>query len=143
VWADKESILSLDGGTYTLINQTVKLVLGDLALVVIYGLATVIHTKRIARGVPLWVESREAIKPRPSQLEPCVLVSPHTAPDILSLRVCLCEVQIGRVRIFQLFSPCCSYARNRDRIHVLLLDSFCPNCRGFHLCDVDVPFLHR
>ena len=29
------------------------------------------------------VESREAIKPRPSQLEPCVRLSPHTAPDIL------------------------------------------------------------
>ena len=50
-WADEESVLSLDGGTYTLIIWTVKLVLGDLAPVVMYGLATVIHTKRIAQKV--------------------------------------------------------------------------------------------
>ena len=35
-------------------------------------------------------ESREAIKPRPSQLDPYVPLSRHTAPDILSLRFCLC-----------------------------------------------------
>lgn len=45
--------MSLDGGACTLINQTVKLALGDLALEVIYGLITVIHSKRIAHGVPL------------------------------------------------------------------------------------------
>ena len=51
MWADKESILSLDGGTYTLIVWTVKLVLADLALAVMHGLYTVIHAKRIALSV--------------------------------------------------------------------------------------------
>jgi hypothetical protein len=92
-------------------------------------------------GQPL-VESREAIMPRPSLLDLDVPLSVHPAPDILSLRFCSCEVQIDRVRIFRRFYPCCSYAHNRDKIHVLLLDSFCPNYRGFHLHDVDVPFLH-
>ena len=48
MWADKESVLSLDGRVYTYIVWTVKLVLGDLALAVMYGLYTVIHAKRIA-----------------------------------------------------------------------------------------------
>jgi hypothetical protein len=52
VWADKESVLSLDGGAYTLIIWTVKLVLEDLALAVIYGLVTAFHAKRIARRFP-------------------------------------------------------------------------------------------
>jgi hypothetical protein len=30
-----------------------------------------------------WVESREAIRPRPSLLDPYVPISVHTAPDIL------------------------------------------------------------
>ena len=38
------------------------------------------------------VESREAIKPRPSLLDLDVPLSVHPAPDILSLRVCSCEV---------------------------------------------------
>jgi len=42
-WADKESVLSLDGRDYTFIVWTVKIVLGDLSLLVIYGLVTVIH----------------------------------------------------------------------------------------------------
>jgi hypothetical protein len=50
VWADKESVLSLDGRAFTFIVWTVKLVLQDLALAVIYGLITVIHAKRIARA---------------------------------------------------------------------------------------------
>ncbi|WP_217901563.1 hypothetical protein, partial [Pseudanabaena sp. SR411] len=41
--ADKESVLSLDGRACTFIVWTVKLVLGDLALMVMYGLITVIH----------------------------------------------------------------------------------------------------
>ena len=36
------------------------------------------------------VESREAITPRPSQLDPDVQVSPHLAPDVLTLRFCSC-----------------------------------------------------
>ena len=48
MWAGKESVLSLDDRTYTYIVWTVKLVLGDLALAVMYGLDTVIHAKRIA-----------------------------------------------------------------------------------------------
>jgi hypothetical protein len=43
--------LSLDDRAYTYIIWTVKLDLGVLALVVIYGLVTVIHTKRIALAV--------------------------------------------------------------------------------------------
>jgi hypothetical protein len=34
------------------------------------------------------VESREVIKPRPSQLEPYMRLSLHTAPDVLNLRFC-------------------------------------------------------
>lgn len=48
MWADKESVLSLDGGTFTLIVWTVKLVLEDLALAVMSGLVTVFRAKRIA-----------------------------------------------------------------------------------------------
>ena len=48
MWAGQESVLSLDGGAFTLILWTVKLVLGDLAPAVIYGLVTVIHAERIA-----------------------------------------------------------------------------------------------
>jgi hypothetical protein len=48
MWAGKESVLSLDGETFTLIVWTVKLVLGDLALAVIYGLVTVFRANRIA-----------------------------------------------------------------------------------------------
>ena len=88
------------------------------------------------------VESRGSIISRPSHLDLDVPLSVHPAPDILGLRFCLCEVQISRVHVFQRFSPCYSYARSRDKIRVLLLDSFCPSFRGFHLCDVDVPFLH-
>lgn len=43
--------MSLDDRACTYIIWTVKLDLGVLALVVIYGLVTVIHTKRIALGV--------------------------------------------------------------------------------------------
>ena len=45
------------------------------------------------------------------------------------------------VRVLLQLYLCYSYARNRGRIHVLLLDSFCPNYRGFHPRDADVPFL--
>ena len=38
-----------------------------------------------------WVGSREAMTPRPSQLDPYVPVSVHTAPDVLSCRFCPCE----------------------------------------------------
>jgi|NOAtaT_7_FD_contig_101_28886_length_492_multi_2_in_0_out_0_1 hypothetical protein len=48
MWAGKESVLSLDGETFTLIVWTVKLVLGDLALAFIYGLFTVFRANRIA-----------------------------------------------------------------------------------------------
>lgn len=48
MWAGWESVLSLDGGAFTLILWTVKLVLADLAPAVIHGLTTVIHAERIA-----------------------------------------------------------------------------------------------
>ena len=81
--------------------------------------------------------------PRPSLLDPYVKVSLHTAPDILNLRFCLCKAQIHMVRVLLQLYLCYSYARNHDKIHVLLLDSFCPNCRGFHPRDANVPFLRR
>ena len=40
--------------------------------------------------------SREAIKPRPSLLEPDVKLSPHPAPEVLSLSFCSCEFDRGR-----------------------------------------------
>ena len=89
----------------------------------------------------VWFESREAVMPRPSHLDLDVPVSVHPAPDILRLLFCLCQVQIHMVRVLLLLYLCYSDARNRDRIHVLLLDSFCPNYRGFHPHDVDVPSL--
>ena len=46
MWAGQESVLSLDGGAFTLILWTVKLVLGDLAPAVIYGLVTVYRDSR-------------------------------------------------------------------------------------------------
>ena len=45
-------------------------------------------------SLDLWrntlVGSREAMRPRPSQLDPYVPVSVHTAPDVLSFRFCSC-----------------------------------------------------
>jgi hypothetical protein len=89
------------------------------------------------------VESREAIMPRPSHLDLDMLLSPHPAPDILSLCFCLCWVQICMVRVLLQLYLCYSYARNHDKIHVLLLGSFYPNYRGFHPHDADVPFLRQ
>ena len=89
------------------------------------------------------VESRKAIIPRPSHLDLDVPISVHPAPDILSLRFCLCKAQIHMVRVLLQLYLCYSYARNRDKIRVLLLDSFCPNYRGFHPRDADVPFLRQ
>ena len=54
------------------------------------------------------------------------------------------------VRVLLQLYLCYSYARSRDRIHVLLLDSYCPNYRGLvesreaikprpSLLDLDVP----
>jgi hypothetical protein len=37
--------------------------------------------------------------PRPSQLDPCVRLSPHTAPDILSFRFCSCGCNGGRIHV--------------------------------------------
>ena len=51
--------MSLDGKACTYIVWTVKLDLGVLALVVIYGLVTVIHTKRIALRVAMKVKQLE------------------------------------------------------------------------------------
>ena len=45
------------------------------------------------------------------------------------------------VRVSLQLYLCYSYARNRDKLHVLLLDSFYPNYRGFHPRDADVPSL--
>jgi hypothetical protein len=45
--------VSFERRTFTFIKRTVKLVLGDLALAVIYGLDTVIHAKRIALSFKL------------------------------------------------------------------------------------------
>ena len=46
--------------------------------------------------------------PRPSQLDPYVRLSPHTAPDILSFRICSCEC-------------------NRDKTHVSRQDFLASN----------------
>jgi hypothetical protein len=40
-----------------------------------------------AGGFNLLVGSRETIKSRPSHLDPYLLVSPHTAPDVLGFRL--------------------------------------------------------
>ena len=89
------------------------------------------------------VESRAGIILRPSLFDLYVRLSPHTALDILRLLFCLCWVQVCMVRVLLQLYLCYSYARNRDSLHVLLLDSFCPNYRGFHPRDVDVPFLRQ
>ena len=49
----------------------------------------------------LRVGSREAITPRPSLLDPDVRLSPHPAPDVLSLRFCVIVTgkQIGRAHV--------------------------------------------
>jgi hypothetical protein len=69
-----------------------------------------------------WVESSGAIKPRPSQLDPNVRVSLHSAPDY--------------IKLFQLFP--CGYSR--DKIHAALLDSFVSSCYDCHRYDVDELF---
>jgi hypothetical protein len=45
-----------------------------------------------------WVESMEGIILRTSHLEPNVLVSPHSAPDVLGLRLCSCGDNRGSFR---------------------------------------------
>jgi hypothetical protein len=45
------------------------------------------------------VESREAIKPRLSQLDLDVRISTHLAPDILSLRFCSCDDSHGSFHV--------------------------------------------
>jgi hypothetical protein len=45
------------------------------------------------------VESREAIKPRPSQLDLDVRISTHLAPDILSLRFYSCDDSHGSFHV--------------------------------------------
>ncbi len=69
------------------------------------------------------VESRGDIIPRPSQLDPDVLVSPHPAPDVLGLRLCSC-------------------GDNRGSFREPLEGCLFSNYYGFRLHDVDVPF-HR
>ena len=60
------------------------------------------------------VESRGAIKLRPSLLDPDLPLSYHPAPD--SIRQCLC-----------------SCVHNRGRIHVEPPDYYVSSCRDFHL----------
>jgi hypothetical protein len=69
------------------------------------------------------VESRGDIIPRPSQLDPDVLVSPHPAPDVLSFRFCSCVDNRGNFR---------------EPLEGYLFSNYCGN----HLRDADVPF-HR
>jgi len=86
VWADKESILSLDGGTFTLINWTVKLVLKNLALAVIYGLITAIHAKRIALTFSVYFENRNTLCRAivlPGNTEPLLGVIPLEDMDVV------------------------------------------------------------
>ena len=45
------------------------------------------------------VESREAIKPRISQLDLDVRISTHLAPDILSLHFCSCDDSHGSFHV--------------------------------------------
>jgi hypothetical protein len=51
------------------------------------------------RGLGAEVESREAIKPRLSQLDLDVRISTHLAPDILSLRFCSCDDSHGSFHV--------------------------------------------
>ncbi len=74
-------------------------------------------------GIFSLVESRGDIIPRPSQLDPDVLVSPHPAPDVLSFRFCSC-------------------GNNRGSFREPLRGCYFSNYYGFHPHDVDVPF-HR
>ena len=64
------------------------------------------------------------IIPRTSQLELGVRLSPHPAPDVLSLRFCSCDC-------------------NRGNSHELLQDSFSSSWHDFHRCDAGEPVLHR
>ena len=70
-----------------------------------------------------WVESREAIMPRPSLLDPDVPISVHPAPDVLSFRICSCGC-------------------NRGKIREPLEGCFSSNYYGCHQHDGDVPSLH-
>jgi hypothetical protein len=65
----------------------------------------------------------EGIILRTSHLEPNVLVSPHSAPDVLGLRLCSCGDNRGSFR---------------EPLRGFLFSSY----YGFRLHDVDVPF-HR
>ena len=69
------------------------------------------------------VESREAIMPRPSLLDPDVPISVHPAPDVLGFRVCSCGCNRGKIR-----EPLEGY--------------FYSNYYGCHQHDGDVPSLH-
>jgi hypothetical protein len=86
--------------------------------------ASKIDLLNFVRASPLiLVESRGDIIPRPSQLDPDVLVSPHPAPDVLGLRLCSC-------------------GDNRGSFRELLEGYLFSNYYGNHLHDADVPF-HR
>ena len=61
---------------------------------------------------------------RTSQLDPCVQLSLHTAPDVLGLRFCSC-------------------ACNRGNSRELLQDYFSSSWRDFRRCDVGEPVPHR
>ena len=65
----------------------------------------------------------EGIVLRTSDLEPNVLVSPHSAPDVLGLGLCSC-------------------GDNRGSFRELLEGYLFSNYYGNHLHDADVPF-HR
>lgn len=69
------------------------------------------------------VESREAIMPRPSPLDPYVRLSPHTAPDVLTFRFCSCGY-------------------NRDSFREGLEGCFFSNWSGCHHDDANVPSRH-
>ncbi|MEH2295852.1 hypothetical protein [Nostoc sp.] len=55
------------------------------------------HKSRNA--LKLLVESMAGIIPRTSQLEPDVRLSPHPAPDVLSLRFCSCACSRGMTHV--------------------------------------------
>jgi hypothetical protein len=87
------------------------------------------------------VRSRAGINLRPSHLDRSVRLSPHCAPDILSLRVCPCGSLIGKARVFLQSDPCGSCGCNHDKTHVLLQGCSFPNYCDCHLRDVNVSVL--
>jgi hypothetical protein len=87
------------------------------------------------------VESKEDIIPRSSHLDLDVPISVHPAPDILSLRFCLCGSLNSKAHVFLQYCLCYSYGCNHGKTHVLLQGSSYSNYCDFHLHGVNVSLL--